>query len=112
MSGYGTASASCRLTNKIQTLLVSKWPNQPELKAREDGLDEVTITVLKCHPNERWALVQLRGGATLVAIPYLTGGRLSGGRIPRTNHNMVVLVPPSRLETFQVLTERPSTTKK
>jgi hypothetical protein len=113
MGEFGNASASYKLTDRIQTVLVPGWPIQPQLVAREDGLDKVTITVPKCHDRENWNLVAMRGGDMLVAHAYLTGGQPGGSRrIQRTNHNMMVLVPPSRLKTFQVLTERPGATDK
>lgn len=107
MSGYGTTSASYGLTDKIQTLLAPGWQAQPELKAREDGLDEVTIAVPRRHARESWHLSLTQGGTVLVAY-HTDGMDINCSEFPRTNHHMVVLVPPGRLETFQVLTKRPT----
>jgi hypothetical protein len=113
MGEFGNASASYRLTDAIRAVLVvPNWPAQPRLEPREDGLNEVTITAVKSHSHEAWHMVLVPDGAMLCAFAYSAGGRPPGGRRPpRTDYAMVVLVPPSRLETFQVLTERPGTDK-
>ncbi len=110
MSGYGNASVSRELTETIDTLLVPGWPNQPTLEARDDGLDKVTITVPKCHKQEAWHLTVTTDGTMLVA--HHTGGSPGASRrTQRTDHAMVVRVPPGRMETFRVLIKRPVSSK-
>jgi hypothetical protein len=101
--GLSEVSASHGLSDEIAALVLPSWPTQPRLEAREDGRNEVTIVMARCHPHEGWHLVHLRSDA-LYAIAYATSGPPAVLSFGRTNYDMVVRVPPHRLETFQVVT--------
>lgn len=112
MAGLGSVSASYELDGEICTVLIPGWPTKPRVEAREDGRNEVAITVAKCHTQEAWRLVRLRKGI-LCAIVYLTGGRsLEGRRLSRADYDMLVQLPPDLLGRIRVLTQAPDSTDK
>jgi hypothetical protein len=89
---YAPASAVC-------TLLLPGWLSQPQVVARSDGRDVVTVEVSQCHPNEEWRLVMLRKGR-LCVVPLLSGQAQQRPQL--TVYDAVVMVPPDQIEAFQV----------
>ncbi len=107
VTGQETVTASYPASG-ICTAILPGWPDDKlQVVAREDGRDEITLTLTRAHANEAWRWVRLRGGV-VSAICYLTQTTKGQGKLRRTDYNATVSVPPARFEQIRVLTHRPN----
>jgi hypothetical protein len=102
------ASASYGLTTDVCTVLVPRWPREPEVVARRDNKNEVTVVVAKANPAEVWNLVQLQPGVLCVICSIPGALPKDGLRIPRTVYDMEIQVLPGRLGKINVLRFEPN----
>jgi hypothetical protein len=106
VTGQETVIASYQ-ADGICTAILPGWPEDKlQVVAREDGRNEITLTLTRAHASESWRWIHLRGG-TISAICYLSQAAKGQGKVRRTNYDATVSVPPARLGQIQVLTHRP-----